>query len=313
MFVADLGYAARSVMRARGFALAVVVTLGLGIGATTAIFSLVRGVLPKPLPHREGDRLMYLRQSTRGPGGENMAISVPEIMDFRAGSRALGGIAEYSPLTLTLVGDNDAVRIDVGLVTGNYFSVMGLSPVIGRSFNAGDDGTSAAPTGGQRASIAPLSTAVPVRGNLVLARSSTSSGLGRDALQEGKSYLIDIQTQGIDVTGTVRMPDRPQPTRILRGGLEVVVWPRAPGADGYVIRVDTDIGPAIALRDTEYVLKRDRPSNELPANPGFSVTALDSNLARFLTTPNACSAGIVGGHGLFGAMSTQHLALPTSR
>jgi predicted permease len=145
MLVADLRYAARSVLRARGFALAVIVTLGLGIGATTAIFSVVRGVMLKPLPHRAGDRLMYLRQSTRGPGGENVAFSVPEVMDFRSGSRALAGIAEYSPLTLTLVGDNEAVRIDVGLVTGNYFSVMGLSPVIGRSFTEGDDGTSAAP------------------------------------------------------------------------------------------------------------------------------------------------------------------------
>ncbi len=145
MLVADLRFAARSVMRARGFALAVVVTLGLGIGATTAIFSVVRGVMLKPLPHREGDRLMYLRQSTRGPGGEDVFFSVPEIADFRSASKALAGIAEYSPITFTLVGDDDAVRIDVGLVTGNYFSVMGLLPVVGRSFTDGDDGPSAAP------------------------------------------------------------------------------------------------------------------------------------------------------------------------
>ena len=145
MLVADLRYAVRSLLRARGFALAVVVTLGLGIGATTAIFSVVRGVMLKPLPHRDGDRLMYLRQSTRGPGGEDVFFSVPEIADFRTGSKTLAGIAEYSPITLTLVGDDDAVRIDVGLVTGNYFSVMGLSPVLGRSFTDRDDGPSAAP------------------------------------------------------------------------------------------------------------------------------------------------------------------------
>jgi putative ABC transport system permease protein len=145
MLLADLRYAVRSVLRARGFALAVVVTLGLGIGATTAIFSVVRGVMLKPLPHRDGDRLMYLRQSTRGPGGEDIFFSVPEIEDFRTASHTLAGIAEYSPITFTLVGDNDAVRLDVGLVTGNYFSVMGLSPVLGRGFNAGDDGRSAAP------------------------------------------------------------------------------------------------------------------------------------------------------------------------
>src|SRR5437773_6333579 len=132
MLISDLRYAVRSLSRARGFALAVILTLGLGIGANTAIFSVIRGVMLKPLPHRDGDRLMYLRQSADGPGRDNVAFSVPEINDFRETSKTLAGIAEYSPLTLSLVTDNDAVRINVGLVTGNYFSVMGLAPIIGR-------------------------------------------------------------------------------------------------------------------------------------------------------------------------------------
>ncbi|HEU4631222.1 MAG TPA: ABC transporter permease [Gemmatimonadaceae bacterium] len=141
----DLRYAVRTLARSRGFTLAVVLTLGLGIGANTAIFSVVRGVLLRPLPHREGDRLMYLRQSVEGAGGDNILFSVPEINDFRNSAKTLRGIAEYSPMTFSLVGEDDAVRIDVGLVTGNYFSVMGLSPVLGRSFDAGDDGPGAAP------------------------------------------------------------------------------------------------------------------------------------------------------------------------
>jgi predicted permease len=141
----DFRYALRSLSRARGFTVAVVLTLGLGIGANTAIFSVVRGVLLRPVPHRDGARLMYLRQSATGPGRDNVLFSVPEINDFRQGSKTLGGIAEYSPITFSFVSDNDAVRIDVGLVTGNYFSVMGLSAVLGRSFNEGDDGTGAAP------------------------------------------------------------------------------------------------------------------------------------------------------------------------
>src|SRR3954451_16445863 len=108
MLMSDLRFALRSLSRARGFALAVVITLGLGIGATTAIFSVVRGVMLKPLPHRQGDRLMYLRQSTHGPGGEDVFFSVPEIADFRSGSKTMAGIAEYSPITFTLVGDDDA-------------------------------------------------------------------------------------------------------------------------------------------------------------------------------------------------------------
>src|SRR5690606_10694900 len=117
--------------------------LGLGIGANTAIFSVVRGVLLKPLPHRDGDRLMYLRQSTDAV--DNVAFSVPEINDFREQSKALAQVAEYSPLTLNLLEDQDATQIDVGLVTGNYLSVMGLRPILGRPFNDADDGAGAAP------------------------------------------------------------------------------------------------------------------------------------------------------------------------
>src|ERR1051325_6604007 len=132
MFISELKYAVRSLARARGFTLAVVLTLGLGIGANTAIFSVVRGVLLKPLPHRDGDRLVYLRQSADGPGGADLNFSVPEVRDLRNGAPSLGGIAEYSPWTLVFQGDEGAERINVGLVTGNYFEVMGLSPVLGR-------------------------------------------------------------------------------------------------------------------------------------------------------------------------------------
>jgi hypothetical protein len=141
----DLKYTLRSLTRARGFSAAVILTLALGIGANTAIFSVVRGVMLKPLPHRDGDRLMYLRQSANGPGQENVLFSVPEINDFRATSKTLGGIAEYSPMQMTYVTETSASRIDIGLVTGNYFSVMGLSPIIGRAFTSSDDGKDAAP------------------------------------------------------------------------------------------------------------------------------------------------------------------------
>ncbi|HEY2852343.1 MAG TPA: ABC transporter permease, partial [Gemmatimonadaceae bacterium] len=145
MLASDLRFALRSLSRSRGFALAVIVTLGLGIGANTAIFSVVRGVMLRPLPNRDGDRLLYLRQSTNAPGGEDIAFSVPEINDFRESSKTLGGIAEYSPYTVTLLNDHRAERLQVGLVTGNYFSVMGLSPVVGRAFGPEDDGRGAAP------------------------------------------------------------------------------------------------------------------------------------------------------------------------
>ena len=143
--VADARYALRTLRRSPAFTAVVVLTLALGIGANTAIFSVVHGVLLKPLPNRDGDRLLYLRQSADGPGQANISFSVPEVDDLRTGVPSLGGIAEYSPWNLTLQGDNDAVRLDVGLVTGNYFDVMGLAPLLGRLTRPSDDGPGVPP------------------------------------------------------------------------------------------------------------------------------------------------------------------------
>ena len=142
---ADIKYAFRSLRHSPAFAAVAIITLGLGIGANTAIFSVVRGVLLKPLPHRDGDRLVYLRHSADGPGRANIVFSVPEVRDFRAGAPSLSGIAEYSPFTFTLQGDNDAIRLRAGLVTGNFFEVMGLSPILGRLTLPSDDGTGVPP------------------------------------------------------------------------------------------------------------------------------------------------------------------------
>ena len=142
---ADLRYALRSLRHSPAFTTVVVVTLALGIGANTAIFSVVRGVVLKPLPHRDGERLVYLRHSMDGPAGENVLFSVPEVQDFRDGARSLGGIAEYSPFTFTLRNDTDAVRLSAGLVTGNFFEVMGLDPILGRVTRADDDGPGVTP------------------------------------------------------------------------------------------------------------------------------------------------------------------------
>jgi len=138
--VADIRYALRALRHSPAFTVVVVLTLALGIGANTAIFSVVRGVLLRPLPHQDGDRLLYLRHSMDGPAGASIAFSVPEVRDLRAGAPSLVGIAEFSEWTLTHQGTDGAVRLDVGLVTGNYFEVMGLQPVLGRATGPADDG-----------------------------------------------------------------------------------------------------------------------------------------------------------------------------
>ncbi len=141
----DLRYAARALRHSPAFTIVVVLTLALGIGANTAIFTVVRGVLLKPLPHRDGERLVYLRHSMDGPGGASIAFSVPEVRDLREGVRSLGGIAEFSAWTLRLERPTGTERINTGLVTGNYFEVMGLAPVLGRVTEPGDDGPGAPP------------------------------------------------------------------------------------------------------------------------------------------------------------------------
>jgi putative ABC transport system permease protein len=142
---ADFRYAIRTLRHSPAFTAVVVITLALGIGANTAIFSVVRGVVLKPLPHRDGERLVYLQQSFDGPGGADVQFSVPEVQDLRAGAGSLAGLAEYSPFTFTLREDNDAVRVTAGLVTGNFFEVMGLAPILGRVTSADDDGPGVAP------------------------------------------------------------------------------------------------------------------------------------------------------------------------
>ncbi|HEV8411634.1 MAG TPA: ABC transporter permease, partial [Gemmatimonadaceae bacterium] len=142
---ADIKYAFRALRHSPAFTIVVIITLALGIGANTAIFSVVRGVLLKPLPHRDGDRLVYLRHASDRPGGSNINFSVPEVRDFRTGAPSLAGIAEYSPWSGVLYHGNDVTRISIGLVTGNFFDVMGLSPVLGRVTRAADDGIGVPP------------------------------------------------------------------------------------------------------------------------------------------------------------------------
>ena len=138
-------YALRSLARSPGFSLLVVVTLALGIGANTAVFSVLRGVLLRPLPHDDGERLMYLRQSAELQGLDNALFSVPEIVDYREASTSLTGFAEFSQMPFNMLGGDKPVQVEAGIVTGNYFEVMGLEAVLGRAITPDDDGPEADP------------------------------------------------------------------------------------------------------------------------------------------------------------------------
>jgi len=143
-FVRDLRVAAHSLIRTPGLAIAVVLTLALGIGANAAIFTLVRGVLLKPLVNRDEDRLVYIRQSAPGIGTDNIAFSVPEIQDLRASVKTLSAFGDFSAMDFTMIGLGEPRSIRGGVVGGNYFEVMGLHPVLGRLIGPQDDGPKAA-------------------------------------------------------------------------------------------------------------------------------------------------------------------------
>src|SRR5215471_5225543 len=139
----DLKYAFRSLARAKGFAFTVIVTLALGIGANAAIFSLVRGVLLRPLVNQDEERLIYIRQSAPSQGGENATFSVPEIQDLKARIKTVSAFGDFSTIGFTMVGLGEPREVRAGVVGGDYFQVMGLHPVLGRLLDARDDGPKA--------------------------------------------------------------------------------------------------------------------------------------------------------------------------
>ena len=141
----DMRIATRSLLRAKGVALTVVVTLALGIGANAAIFSVVRGVLLRPLVNRDEDRLVYIRQSAPGLHVDNWTFSMPEIADFKSRAATVAAFGDFSTTDFSLIGLTPEPRmVHAGVVNGNFFDVMGLRPVLGRLVSPQDDGPDAA-------------------------------------------------------------------------------------------------------------------------------------------------------------------------
>src|SRR5271167_2655804 len=143
LFLQDLKVALRSLFRAKGLAITVILTLALGIGANAAIFTLVRGVLLRPLVNRDEDRLIYIRQSAPGIGSPNTYFSVPELKDIESGVRSISEFGDFSTIPFTMVGLGEPREVQAGVAGGTYFEVMGLHPVLGRLIGPQDDGPKA--------------------------------------------------------------------------------------------------------------------------------------------------------------------------
>ena len=140
----DLRFGLRMLARNPGFTIAAVLTLALGIGANAAMFSLVKGVLLRPLVNQDENRLIYIHQSAMGMGTENVTFSVPEIQDLRASVKTLSEFGDFSQIGFSMVGLGEPREVRAGVVGGTYFEVMGLHPVLGRLLDMRDDGPNAA-------------------------------------------------------------------------------------------------------------------------------------------------------------------------
>jgi putative ABC transport system permease protein len=139
MLKQDTGFALRMMRKNLGFTIAAIIVLGLGIGANTAIFSVVNAVLLKPLPFEHGERLLMLSQRTVPGGGGVGRSSVSELNDYRAQSQSMDGIVEYHNMQFILLGRNEPERVETGVVSWNFFDVFGVKPLIGRMFEPNDE------------------------------------------------------------------------------------------------------------------------------------------------------------------------------
>ena len=140
----DVRYGLRGIRRSPSFSLVVILTLALGIGANTAIFSVVYSVLLRPLPYPHGERLVWLGEST----GKAAGISVTWINfeHWRHDNDSFENMAAFASEDLTLTGRGDAVLTHESLVTSNFFLLTGARPALGRLFTDPDDTPGAAPT-----------------------------------------------------------------------------------------------------------------------------------------------------------------------
>jgi putative ABC transport system permease protein len=168
----DVRYGVRSLCHNSGFALVAIVTLGVGIGVNTAVFSVVYGVLLRPLPYAHGGQLVVLHQQAAKAHLASVPFSVKEVFDYRDRNHTLDSVVEHHTMSFLLLSRDSAERVETGVVSANFFDVLGVKPVLGRTFVAADE--------------SPNSTAV-----LVLSNKYWRSRHGADATIVGKVFQMN--------------------------------------------------------------------------------------------------------------------------
>jgi putative ABC transport system permease protein len=135
----DVKYGVRTLAKNPGYAVLAILTLGLGIGANTAIFSVINGVLLKPLPYEHGDRLVLVRQSAPLSGQNTLGVAIAEYFDYRDQAEVFDGLVEYHQMNFDLLNRGEPDRVSTGVVSANFFDLLGIRPVVGRTFVTSDD------------------------------------------------------------------------------------------------------------------------------------------------------------------------------
>jgi predicted permease len=172
----DLRYGFRTLVKSRGFTLLAIVTLALGIGANSALFSVINGVLLSPLPFPEADRLVALHENK--PNFEGGSISYPNFRDWQKDNHTFSALALSRTYAFSLTGIGEAEQVNGGFVSSDFFSVLGVQPVIGRTFAQDEEQVGAGP-------VALISAGLWQR-----KFSSAADILGKSITLDGRSYTI---------------------------------------------------------------------------------------------------------------------------
>src|ERR1041385_913657 len=135
----DLNYGIRMLIRHPGFTVVALLTLALGIGANSAIFSVVKAVLLRPLPFKDPDRLMVVWERRASSGHANLPLSGHEYAAFKERTTSFEALTLFQPNGFNLTGRGDPLVVDVGEVSTDYFNVLGVPPLLGRTFAPDED------------------------------------------------------------------------------------------------------------------------------------------------------------------------------
>jgi putative ABC transport system permease protein len=139
----DVRFGIRMIAHNPGFSALVILTLALGIGANTAIFSVVYGVLLRPLPYADGSKIVVLKQQATKAKLDNVPFSPKEVFDYRDFNHTLQSVVEYHSMSFLLLGKDSAERVQTGVVSANFFDVLGTKALLGRTFVAADESKNA--------------------------------------------------------------------------------------------------------------------------------------------------------------------------